>query len=108
MYVCASIDKKKDDELTRKVIQDMKTEHVIPNNSNKPSNINPYNNINYYKNSYQEVPVVLNDFLGKNDERETDWNYTELNEKEEKQLHEQGVYYNEEKGYWVKRSKVKF
>lgn len=99
LYVCASIDKKKDDELTRKVIQDMKTEHVIPNNSNKPSNINPYNNINYYKNSYQEVPVDLNDFLGKNDESETDWNYTELNEKEEKQLHEQGVYYNEEKGY---------
>ena len=105
LYVYASIDKNKDDELTRKVMQDMKIEYKIPNNENRPNEINPYNNSNYYKNPYQEVPADLNDFLGKNDESETDWNYTELNEEEEKQLHEQGVYYNEEKGYWVKRPK---
>jgi hypothetical protein len=104
LYLFISIEKKKDDELTRKVLQDMKIEHSMPNNNNKPDNINPYKNANYYNNPYQEVPADLNDFLGK-DDSVADWNYTELTEEEEELLHKQGVYYSEEKGYWVKRSK---
>lgn len=107
LYIFISIDKKKDDELTRKVMQDMKTEYAIPNNKNKPNDINPYNNGNYYNNPYKEVPADLNDFLGKDDNSGTDWNYTELTEEEEILLHKQDVYYNEEKGYWVKRPKGK-
>ncbi|MGC3978206.1 MAG: hypothetical protein QM751_08295 [Paludibacteraceae bacterium] len=107
LYIFISIEKKKDDELTRKVLQDMKIEHNIPNNNNKPDNVNPYKNTNYYNNPYQEVPADLNDFLGK-DDSVADWNYTELTEEEEELLHKQGVYYSEEKGYWVKRSKSRY
>lgn len=53
----------------------------------------------------QTVPkdrVDLNDYLGGPDD-ETDWNYTEIDEEEEKYLDDLGIYWDSNKEYWRKR-----
>ena len=53
----------------------------------------------------QTVPkdlVDLNDYLGSPDD-ETDWNYTEIDDDQQKYLDSIGVYWDSNKGYWSKR-----
>lgn len=53
----------------------------------------------------QTVPkdlVDLNDYLGSPDD-ETDWNYTEIDDDQQKYLDSIGVYWDSNKGYWRKR-----
>lgn len=53
----------------------------------------------------QTVPkdrVDLNDYLGDPDDG-TDWNYTEIDEEEEKYLDDLGIYWDSDKEYWRKR-----
>lgn len=53
----------------------------------------------------QTVPkdrVDLNDYLGDPDD-ETDWNYTEIDDDQQKYLDSIGVYWDSDKGYWRKR-----
>lgn len=53
----------------------------------------------------QTVPkdrVDLNDYLGDPDD-ETDWNYTEIDDDQQKYLDSIGVYWDSNKGYWRKR-----
>lgn len=47
--------------------------------------------------------VDLNDLLPYDENDETDYNYTELNEDEVKFLEEQGIYWDEKIGYWRKK-----
>lgn len=47
--------------------------------------------------------VDLNDLLPYDENDHTDYNYTELNEDEVKFLEEQGIYWDEEIGYWRKK-----
>lgn len=49
-----------------------------------------------------EERVDLNDYLGYHDP-ETDWNYTDYGEMEEKILKDNGIYYSMEKECWVKK-----
>ena len=49
-----------------------------------------------------EDRIDLNDYLGTPDDG-TDWNYTEINEEEEKYLDELGIYWDSNKEYWRKR-----
>lgn len=53
----------------------------------------------------QTVPkdlVDLNDYLGSPDD-ETDWNYTEIDDEQQKYLDSIGVYWDSSKEYWRKR-----
>ena len=53
----------------------------------------------------QTVPkdrVDLNDYLGSPDD-DTDWNYTEIDDDQQKYLDSVGVYWDINKGYWRKR-----
>lgn len=53
----------------------------------------------------QTIPkdrVDLNDYLGDPDDG-TDWNYTEIDEEQQKYLDSIGVYWDSNKGYWRKR-----
>lgn len=53
----------------------------------------------------QTVPkdlVDLNDYLGDPDD-DTDWNYTEIDDDQQKYLDSIGVYWDSNKGYWRKR-----
>ena len=53
----------------------------------------------------QTVPkdlVDLNDYFGSPDD-ETDWNYTEIDDDQQKYLDSIGVYWDSNKGYWRKR-----
>lgn len=53
----------------------------------------------------QTVPkdlVDLNDYLGSPDDG-TDWNYTEIDDDQQKYLDSIGVYWDSNKGYWRKR-----
>lgn len=47
--------------------------------------------------------VDLNDLLPYDENDDTDYNYTELNEDEVKFLEEQGIYWDEKIGYWRKK-----
>ena len=49
-----------------------------------------------------EDRIDLNDYLGTPDDG-TDWNYTEINEEEQKYLDELGIYWDSNKEYWRKR-----
>lgn len=56
------------------------------------------------KENYLPDDVVdLNDLLPYDENDHTDYNYTELNEDEVKFLEEQGIYWDEEIGYWRKK-----
>lgn len=46
-----------------------------------------------------EDRIDLNDYLGTPDDG-TDWNYTEISEKEQKYLDVLGIYWDSGKGYW--------
>ena len=53
----------------------------------------------------QTIPkdrVDLNDYLGDPDDG-TDWNYTEIDDDQQKYLDSIGVYWDSNKGYWRKR-----
>ena len=53
----------------------------------------------------QTVPkdlVDLNDYLGSPDD-DTDWNYTEIDDDQQKYLDSIGVYWDKDKEYWRKR-----
>lgn len=53
----------------------------------------------------QTVPqdlVDLNDYLGSPDD-ETDWNYTEIDDDQQKYLEKLGIYWDSNKEYWRKR-----
>jgi len=53
----------------------------------------------------QTIPkdrVDLNDYLGSPDD-DTDWNYTEIDDDQQKYLDSIGVYWDSNKGYWRKR-----
>lgn len=53
----------------------------------------------------QTVPkdrVDLNDYLGSPDD-DTDWNYTEIDDEQQKYLDNLGIYWDSDKEYWRKR-----
>ena len=53
----------------------------------------------------QTVPkdrVDLNDYLGSPDD-DTDWNYTEIDDEQQKYLDNLGIYWDSNKEYWRKR-----
>ena len=49
-----------------------------------------------------EDKVDLNNYLDSIDP-ETDWNYTEIGDYEQSILDKNNIYYDEQKGYWIKK-----
>lgn len=52
----------------------------------------------------KEIEIDLNDYLGSPND-ETDWNYTEIDEKTELHLKKIGIYFNHKKNSWVQIKK---
>lgn len=100
LIFCFTYSNDRNEEEVKPKIENVNSERIEPSNSNHPSIINPFKRKEYYVNNTTEVAADLNDFF--NDES-IDWNNINLTTKERIWLESKGVYYNEEKKYYVKR-----